>query len=194
MRSVTTSLSQRCVQQVRCVASQDGADELSSAEVNHGIVITVTTSQRHIETVLRKQAVRVLCSMAGSEALLASQINGGGCLPPPTPSAKPGGMFQSLQKHLETDGDKSNYEKYSGELPPSLAFRSSTRKAMVDGVGGFIDPNNLTVPENPADMGFIMKNGRLTRMDRPRINGPPEMRTSTEHAFLYHHQAQVLNM
>ena len=36
--------------------------------------------------------------MAGTEALLASQINGGGCLPPPTPSAPSGQMFKEFGK------------------------------------------------------------------------------------------------
>ena len=133
--------------------------------------------------------------MAGTEALLASQINGGGCLPPPTPSAPAGQLFKSFAKHLVGPGQELTiFQKYSGELPPSLAFRASTQKAMVEGMGGFIDKDNLTVG-NPRDMGFIMKNGRLMRMDRERRDGDPSFwMTSSERAFQYHKQAQVLNL
>ena len=65
--------------------------------------------------------------MAGSSALLASQINGGGCLPPPTPGPKVslGAIFKDPKEA------QSNYEKYNKELDPSLAFQCSTIKSMV---------------------------------------------------------------
>ena len=65
---------------------------------------------------------------------------------------------------------------------------------MVEGVGGYVDMDNLKVG-NPKDMGFVMKNGRLTRMDRERRDGDPSFwLTSSERAFRYHHEAQVLNL
>ena len=131
--------------------------------------------------------------MAGSEALLASQINGGGCLPPPTPSAN---AQQEMASILHLSGEKlTNFERYSAELPPSLAFRCSTRKQMVEAVGGYIDPANLTVAENPADMGVIMKNGRLTRVSRARRNGDSYFwETSSERANRWHRAPQTLEL
>ena len=113
-----------------------------------------------------------------------------GCLPPPTPS--PASAFASIVfGELAEKG--TNFKKYNKELDPSLAFRCSTRKGMVEGIGAFIDPNNLTVPENPSDMGFIMKNGRLTRMERPRRNGDPAFwQTSSERVLNYHHGGEIV--
>ena len=66
--------------------------------------------------------------MAGSTALLASQINGGGCIAPPTPAERPADtMAKTLQAFFGGD-TRTNYEKYEKELPTSLAFRTSTRK------------------------------------------------------------------
>ena len=133
--------------------------------------------------------------MAGTEALLASQINGGGCLPPPTPSAPAGQMFKEFGKALgDGEENKTAYQRYAKTLEPSLAFRCTTKTAMVQGVGGFIDSQNLKVPE-VKEMGFIMKNGRLTRMDRPRRNGPDYFwQTASERVMRYHHDPQTLEL
>ena len=131
--------------------------------------------------------------MAGTEALLASQINGGGCLPPPTPTTTAGGMFKTFSAILEKDGDKTAYEKYNSELDPSLAFRCTTKKSMVQGVGGFIDPKNMQAMVNPADMGKVMKNGRLERVNRARNVGDTYLwMTSSERAVRYHKDAQMV--
>ena len=138
--------------------------------------------------------------MAGTTALLASQINGGGCLPPPTPSASAGEMWRDTLQKFGNLGDtdnagKDNFDKYSKELPPTLAFRCSTQLQMVQGVGGYVDPKNMTTPENPREMGFIMRNGRLTRMDRPRRNGDPAFwKTSSETAYDYLSDPQSLTI
>lgn len=84
--------------------------------------------------------------------------------------------------------------RYNKELQTSLAYRATTKTAMVQGMGGFINTNALTVPE-PADMGFVMRNGRLTRIDRPRINGPAHFwQTSSERAVRYHSDPQTLEL
>ena len=69
--------------------------------------------------------------MAGSEALLASQINGGGCLPPPTPLVRASDALTDTINAFfndNTKGKQSAFAKYSKDLPPSLAFRSSMKK------------------------------------------------------------------
>jgi hypothetical protein len=132
--------------------------------------------------------------MAGTEALLASQINGGGCLAPPTPPTRPADMLQETIQAFFHDGPKeTNFEKYSKELPPSLAFRTSTRQAMVQGVDAFIDPKNMKTPEDPREMGVIMRNGRIMKLERPRRNGDPAFwETSSQRAVSYHHRPQTV--
>lgn len=125
--------------------------------------------------------------MAGSAALLASQINGGGCLAPPTPKERPS---DALAKTLDAFfGDKSGqtkFDKYKDELPPSLAYRASTRKGMVEGLGAFIDETNMSWPEDPTSMGVRMKEARVQRLDRPRRDGDPlQFQTSYQRQFEY---------
>ena len=63
---------------------------------------------------------------------------------------------------------------------------------MVTGIGAFIDPDKLTVPEI-QDMGVMMKKGKLTKIMRPRINGEPtHWQTSSERAMRYHHDPQTV--
>ena len=69
--------------------------------------------------------------MAGSEALLASQINGGGCLAPPTPQTTANQMLTSTLHSIGGLGDPElskmrNFERYGRELPPTLAMRPTT--------------------------------------------------------------------
>lgn len=60
---------------------------------------------------------------------------------------------------------------------------------MVQGMGGFIDVNNLTAPENPRAMGVAMRDGRSEMLQRPRRNGPAFLwQTSSERAVEYHHR------
>ena len=126
--------------------------------------------------------------MAGSEALLASQINGGGCLAPPTPETTSAQMLASTLKSFGGLGDPrmakmSKYERYSRELAPQLAWRSTTKQAYVQGMGGFINPTSLSMPADPIkDMGVMMCNGRLIRMNRPRSAGGTVWKTSSERA------------
>ena len=150
----------------------------------------------------------------------ASQINGGGCLPPPTPTEWPGEALQRTLRMFFGDNDqKSNaFTKYSSGLPPSLAFRSSTKKMMVEGLGGFIDSDNMRVqlpaspraapadtstptphdaptpfpscqvPEDPALMGVVLRNGKVCRIDRPRKSGGSMWQTSSDAATSYHRE------
>ena len=122
--------------------------------------------------------------MAGSTALLASQINGGGCLAPPTPPVRAADLLtDTIQAFFGDDEENTNYEKYAHELPPSLAYRASTQKDMVHGLGAFIDPKNMKAPEDPRQMGVVMRNGRIMKVDRPRRNGDAYFwQTSSERA------------
>lgn len=99
------------------------------------------------------------------------QINGGGCLAPPTPGVRSSNMLgETLNKFTGPD-KRTNYEVYASQLPKSLAWRSSTGIGNVVGMGAYIDPTKMTVPENPSDMGMVMRNGKRERVNRPRNDG-----------------------
>ncbi|KOO22794.1 hypothetical protein Ctob_004597 [Chrysochromulina tobinii] len=107
----------------------------------------------------------------GKAALLASQISGGGCLPPPTPKVRTNNQLgETLGAFFPPDG-KSDYQKYSGFLSESLAWRSTTGIGYVVGKGAYVDPTKMVVPENPSEMGMVMRNGRRERINRPRATG-----------------------
>ena len=65
----------------------------------------------------------------------------------------------------------SNFERYSSRLSQSLAWRSTTGIAEVVGMGAYIDQTKLTLPEDPSEMGMVMRNGRRERINRPRATG-----------------------
>ena len=84
-------------------------------------------------------------------------------------------------------------EKFNKELDPSLAFRTSSKTAMVQGVGGFINPDAMQAAERPREMGVIMKNGRMQRLNRPRATGEPAFwEPRTERAVNYHHRPETV--
>lgn len=132
--------------------------------------------------------------MAGSDALLASQINGGGCLPPPTPSERPGeALNQLIKAFVGSSSDQTAFARYNKEVPENLAFRTSTKLAMVAGVGGYIDPDNMRMPSDPGKMGVTLRGGQVIRVDRPRREGEPLIwQTSTMASVAYHNQPEVL--
>ena len=74
-----------------------------------------------------------------SAALVASSINGGGCLPPPTPSEKIG---ETLGKHMikAVHPEETNYRD---ALPTSLAWRTTTQTMMVGGLAGEVTEEEL---------------------------------------------------
>ena len=46
-----------------------------------------------------------------------------------------------------------------------------------------IDPRNMKAPEDPREMGVVMRNGRIMKVDRPRRNGDSYFwQTSSERA------------
>ena len=99
------------------------------------------------------------------------QISGGGCLPPPTPKVRTNNQLgETLGAFFPPDG-KSDYQKYSGFLSESLAWRSTTGIGYVVGKGAYVDPTKMVVPENPSEMGMVMRNGRRERINRPRATG-----------------------
>eukprot|EP00322_Chrysochromulina_rotalis_P029624 CAMPEP_0115850138 /NCGR_PEP_ID=MMETSP0287-20121206/11809_1 /TAXON_ID=412157 /ORGANISM="Chrysochromulina rotalis, Strain UIO044" /LENGTH=139 /DNA_ID=CAMNT_0003304125 /DNA_START=20 /DNA_END=439 /DNA_ORIENTATION=+ len=104
-----------------------------------------------------------------------SQINGGGCLAPPTPSV--GGtkvLAESLEEWDRVQGKEpqSNFDIYSKQLPPSLAWRTSSGITNVIGMGAYINPKEMTVPLDPVkDMGMIMRGGRRVFVNRLRNDG-----------------------
>ena len=103
--------------------------------------------------------------------LSCPQISGGGCLPPPTPKVRTNNQLgETLGAFFPPDG-KSDYQKYSGFLSESLAWRSTTGIGYVVGKGAYVDPTKMVVPENPSEMGMVMRNGRRERINRPRATG-----------------------
>ena len=72
-------------------------------------------------------------------ALVASSINGGGCLPPPTPAEK---IAETLGKHMEraVNPEPTNYR---AALPDSLAWRTTTQTMMVGGLAGEVTEEEL---------------------------------------------------
>ena len=88
---------------------------------------------------------------------------------------------------------RASQDKFNPELEPSLAFRTSSKTSMIQGIGGFINPGEMQAAERPREMGVIMKNGRLQRLNRPRAAGEPAFwETSTERAVNYHHNPQTV--
>ena len=74
-----------------------------------------------------------------SAALVASSINGGGCLPPPTPSEK---VSETLGKHMDkaVHPEETNYRD---ALPTSLSWRTTTQTMMVGGLAGEVTEEEL---------------------------------------------------
>ena len=72
-------------------------------------------------------------------ALVASSINGGGCLPPPTPAEK---IAETLGKHMEraVNPEPTNYR---AALPDSLSWRTTTQTMMVGGLAGEVTEEEL---------------------------------------------------
>ena len=142
--------------------------------------------------------------MAGSEALLASQINGGGCLAPPTPQTTANQMLTSTLHSIGGLGDPElskmrNFERYGRELPPTLAMRPTTITSMVQGMGAFIDQDNLKAPKDLMQLGVVMRNGRPQRIERARtlggVEGNPQMwRTANEDMNAYWRRAEILSV
>ena len=112
--------------------------------------------------------------------LLAPQINGGGCLAPPTPQQRSNNVLgDALESYFKPE-KQTSFDKYSQRLPQSLAWRSTTAIAEVVGMGAYINPNNMTVPEDPNDMGMVMRNGRRERVSGPRRTGDPLVWATTQ--------------
>ena len=124
---------------------------------------------------LRAFSLFVLCACdlghLCCSTLSCPQISGGGCLPPPTPKVRTNNQLgETLGAFFPPDG-KSDYQKYSGFLSESLAWRSTTGIGYVVGKGAYVDPTKMVVPENPSEMGMVMRNGRRERINRPRATG-----------------------
>jgi len=67
-------------------------------------------------------------TQAGQATFLSSQINGGGCLAPPTPGERSSNVLGlALQSYFGPDS-RSNFERYKGDLPKSLAWRTSAQQ------------------------------------------------------------------
>ena len=83
-----------------------------------------------------------------SAALVASSINGGGCLPPPTAAEK---VSEALGKHMvravnsndEVNAAGFSKPNYRAALPDSLAWRTSTQTMMVSGLAGEVTEEEL---------------------------------------------------
>ena len=74
-----------------------------------------------------------------SAALVASSINGGGCLPPPTPKEK---IAETLSKHM-VQAVNPVETNYRDALPDSLSWRTTTQTMMVGGLAGEVTEEEL---------------------------------------------------
>ena len=95
-----------------------------------------------------------------SKALQASSVNGGGCLPPPTPPEK---VANTLAAHMARAANPKP-RNYVEELPTSLAWSTSTQTMMVTGLAGEVTVAELAaVPEDLTSMGVVLRKGRRER-------------------------------
>ena len=104
--------------------------------------------------------------------------NAAGCCSaqaPPTPDIRSNNVLQETLNGYLGEDKRTNFDKFSSQLPASLAFRTSSQQQAVSGMGAYIDARKMTVPKDPADMGMIMRNGRRERIDRDRRLGDPLM-------------------
>ena len=107
----------------------------------------------------------------GSEAQQASQINGGGCLPPPTPPIKDGAdpTLCAMMGFKSNINEAERVKKYEDK---SLAWQTSTRRMMATGLQRDWDPDVLAkIPEDLGKMGKVMVDGRVVILHRPRRVG-----------------------
>ena len=101
-----------------------------------------------------------------SAALVASSINGGGCLPPPTPKEK---IAEALGKHM-VRAVQPKETNYRDALPESLAWRTTTQTMMVGGLAGEVTEEELAnIPLDLTSGPFCQKvlAGRLGPVERP---------------------------
>lgn len=107
----------------------------------------------------------------GSEAQQASQINGGGCLPPPTPPQKEG-TDMAISSVMQIMSKRAESERAAKHEHKSLAWQTSTRNMMAAGLQRDWDPEILArIPENLGKMGKVMRDGRAEILHRPRRVG-----------------------
>jgi len=66
--------------------------------------------------------------------------------------------------------------------PRSPPARPHAAPQFVEGLGGFIDEDNMRMPEDPAQMGVTLRAGAVVRVDRPRRDGGTMWQTSSEAA------------
>ena len=53
----------------------------------------------------------------------------------------------------------------------AFAMRPTTITSMVQGMGAFIDQDNLKAPKDLMQLGVVMRNGRPQRIERRRTLG-----------------------
>lgn len=68
----------------------------------------------------------------GTEAQMASQINGGGCLPPPTPREQPKTLMQVLAK---VTSQRDHDELLATQRRNNPIYQTSTQRMMRGGLG-----------------------------------------------------------
>jgi len=90
-----------------------------------------------------------------SKAMVASSVNGGGVLPPPTPPEK---ISDALSGHMTRAVKGPKPTNYVDELPESLAWRTTTQTMMVSGLAGEVTEEELAkVPENLTSSPICQK-------------------------------------
>lgn len=90
-----------------------------------------------------------------TEFTLASQVNGGGCLPPPTPPAPSKALLKVVADCLS-----ESYEKANKQRPPAKGWVSTSQRALRAGVGLSADgtgaSNVLEIsPDGPTSISEV---------------------------------------
>eukprot|EP00966_Prymnesium_polylepis_P274138 6333027-Prymnesium_polylepis.1 len=88
----------------------------------------------------------------GSAAMLSSQINGGGCLPPPTPGPQPKTLIE-----LIADASSKNFVAAAGEKKVAKGWESSAHRSMREGAGKDAQVISMEASAIPHDISDVRR-------------------------------------
>ncbi|KAL1498590.1 hypothetical protein AB1Y20_013905 [Prymnesium parvum] len=102
-----------------------------------------------------------------SSAFLASQINGGGCLPPPTPREVP----KTLIELIADAASKNNVAAY-GERKVAKGWETTTMRMLREGASKeTTSAADSDLPSTIAEYGMMIIEGKATLIPRDRRTG-----------------------
>ena len=107
-----------------------------------------------------------------SAALTASQISGGGCIPPPTPEPPMRNVVGHAIAAQLREGLK--YQK-TKPIKHHKDYETTTHSALEGGLGKILDSDEVSRVPKIEQMGTVMKNGRAQYVLRERATGDSSM-------------------